>query len=386
MRPRIAMVSTYPPTRCGIATFARSLGEAMADSGSEVSVVGLGEGEAAAAVAHRHVSPEDLLATAQVLNSHDVVVLQHEFGIYDGPDGDSVLDILAATRVPVITVVHTVLPAPSHRQRRVMQGLLNASDAVVTMTSAAYRNVLRHYRARRGTVQVIPHGSPDLRRSLAPRPVERTPRLLTWGLISPGKGIEWGIEAMALLKDLSPAPEYVIAGRTHPKVRARDGEAYREELVSLAESLGVADRVSFIDEYLDAPSLANLVRSASAFLLPYDSTDQVTSGVLVEAMVAGGPVIATRFPHAVELLGTGAGLLVPHRSPQAIADAVRALVADEVRAAKMRRMTAGIGEAFLWPAVGQAYVSLADALWRRSLPRMARVDERELATRLRVAP
>lgn len=365
MSTDVAIVSTYPPTQCGIATFARSLGASMRQAGADVGIVALGDHPAASRdpeVIHNHRGDDDLPVTTHVLNGHDVVVLQHEYGIYGGRDGREIIDILERLRVPVVTVLHTVLRAPSSHQRRVMQGLLNASDAVVVMSEAAHQKLARNYAVRPGTVSVIPHGAPDLRPRGSGQPAHSPKRILTWGLLSEGKGIEWGIEAIGHLAAEGVDVDYVIAGRTHPKVLARDGDAYRRRLESLAHSHGVQERVTFVDEYLDGDALGNLIRTSDAFLLPYDNNDQVTSGVLVEAMIAGGPVIATRFPHARELLGGDVGIVVPQRDARAMAHAIRRVVTDELAATRMRRRSLAIGATFLWSSVGAEYVRLAREL------------------------
>ena len=372
MLPRIAMVSTYPPTQCGIATFAQSLSNAIVTAGGDVGVISLGD---APGVQHVHRGQRDLVATSQVMSEYDVVILQHEFGIYDGPDGEEVLAILAEARPPVITVVHTVPASPSARQRRILQTLLDVSDATVVLSHSADRALRRDYGVRPQSLRVIPHGSPDLGRlRMRPAPGADRPRLLTWGLLSRGKGIEWGITSLALLDDIDPAPEYVVAGCTHPKVRAHDGEEYRESLRELADSLGVGEQVRFVDDYMTTERLAGLVSTATAYLLPYDSREQITSGVLVEAMVAGGPVIATRFPHAVELLGNGTGYLVDHESPAEIADAFRSIVQDPGAAERTRALASALSQGFLWQSVGQSYVDLASELWR-SRARSSRLSD-----------
>lgn len=368
MSPDVAIVSTYPPTQCGIATFARSLGTSMAQSGARVDIVALGEHSGTpseSVVVHHHRDRADLPVTSHVLNGHDVVILQHEFGIYGGPDGREVLDILHHVTVPVITVLHTVLRTPSSNQRRVLQGILNATEAVVVMSEAAHQKLARNYAVRPGSLSVIPHGAPDLRPRGSGGPASPRKRILTWGLLSEGKGIEWGIEAIGHLKAQGIDVDYVIAGRTHPKVLAREGDVYRRHLEALACSRGVLEHVRFVDDYLDGAALGELIRSADAFLLPYDNNDQVTSGVLVEAMIAGGPVIATRFPHARELLSGDVGIVVPQRDARAMADAIARVVTDELAATRMRRRTLAIGESFLWSSVGAEYVLLAQGLARR---------------------
>jgi glycosyltransferase involved in cell wall biosynthesis len=169
---------------------------------------------------------------------------------------------------------------------------------------------------------------------------------------------------MALLRDRGVSGEYVIAGATHPNVRRTDGEAYRHSLIDLARRLGVADSVSLADAYLSDDGLSQLISESSVFLLPYDSREQITSGVLVEAIAAGGPVVATRFPHAAELLGTGAGILVDHRDPIAIADAVEHILRDGSASERMQERSRAIAADLDWGRVSEGYLALADRLWR----------------------
>jgi len=189
------------------------------------------------------------------------------------------------------------------------------------------------------------------------------PLVLSWGLLGPGKGIEWGIEAMSQLAGPGRTPRYLVAGQTHPKVLRREGEAYRSRLQERVMELGLAATVTFDGHYRHREALADLVASADVVLLPYDSTDQVTSGVLVEAVAAGRPVIATRFPHAVEMLKDGRGILVPHQDPTAIADALRTVLSRRTGpAAGPDGSVAMLPE--LWPAVADRYRQLADRLIR----------------------
>ena len=272
-------------------------------------------------------SPDSAGAAVRRLNGFDVVVIQHEYGIYGGSDGIDVLPIVDALTVPTIIVLHTVLQNPTAGQRHILLRLLAAADVVVTMTHTAKRRLVASYGADPAQVVVIPHGAVDHGH---PSPVERRPGarplVLTWGLLGPGKGIEWAIDAMAGLSDLRP--RYLVAGRTHPKIAHRDGEAYRDSLVQRARSAGVEDIVELDDRYLDAGALAGLVQRADVVLLPYDSREQVTSGVLIEAVAAGRPVVSTAFPHAIELLGDGTGLVVPQRDPSALEAALRRVLSE----------------------------------------------------------
>src|SRR6185369_2719192 len=183
-------------------------------------------------------------------------------------------------------------------------------------------------------VMVIPHGAPE---EVAAAIVARTgpPTLLTWGLLGPGKGIESVIDVLPQLRSLNPRPRYQVVGQTHPKVFERDGEAYRDGLIARAAAAGVGDMVSFPGSYLDGPALARVVARADVVVLPYESREQVTSGVLIEAVAAGKPVVATAFPHAIELLGGGAGLVVPHGDPAALARALRRVLTEPGLATSM---------------------------------------------------
>jgi polysaccharide biosynthesis protein PslF len=217
-------------------------------------------------------------------------------------------------------------------------------------------------------VSIIAHGAPDMGSAKARTAVtfrSARPTILTWGLLGPGKGIEWGIEAMDMLRDVNA--QYVVAGQTHPKVLLRSGEAYRTALHERVRALGLGHTVMFDPRYRDPEALASLVRSADVVLLPYDSVDQVTSGVLIEAIAAGKPVVATRFPHAIELLGEGAGILVTHRNPDEIAGALRTLITQGEVAARMANIAAATAPGLRWSAVAEQYRALAGKLIAASI-------------------
>ncbi len=376
MAQSISMLSTFPPTRCGIATFGQSLADSLTRHGIQIRRVVLDYGEEMSdhdGFDGFHQRESDAARTARALNSADVAIIQHEFGIFGGDDGEEVLSIVDRLGIPIITVLHTVPAAPRAAQRRILQRLLDISDAIIALSYSATRVLRRGYEVRPRTLHVIPHGSTDLwhaRRQVDPPPPTR---LLTWGLIGRGKGLEWMLQALALVDDIDPLPEYIIAGSTHPKVLRDEGDRYRQDLIDLVDSLGLEDRVTFIDGYLDNDQLAELVRQATAFALPYDNDEQVTSGVLVEALTAGGPVIATRFPHAQELLGTGTGLLVNRRNPEELAEAIRTVARDAARIRVMKEASVAASRDFLWHRVAEDYLTLADELTtfdeRRLVPR-----------------
>jgi len=328
--PSIAFLSTYPPTSCGLATFTAALRGAVADGrGSDeglgvVSLVDSPLGEFKAEVVHEHFNGDraSLVGAIEALNSYDAVFVQHEYGIYGGPDGSEVLDLLSGLEIPAVVTLHTVLSRPSPNQRSILEKVVALAERTIVMSDTANRRLVNGYRVDPAKVRVVPHGArvslggPSLANGA--RPV-----VLTWGLIGPGKGLEMAIDAFAGLRDLRPLPRYVILGKTHPKVQASQGDAYREGLVARVRALGLDAAVEFDGRYLDNDALTVAVRQSDLVVLPYESTEQVTSGVLVEALAAGKPVIATAFPHAVELLGTGAGIVVPHNDPMALTAALR---------------------------------------------------------------
>ncbi|MBU6347477.1 MAG: glycosyltransferase [Actinomycetales bacterium] len=367
---RIAILSTYPPTECGIATFARSLAEALKVNGARVDILQIADSVTSSSnsqVVAQHRGKSDISKTAQILNAYDQVLIQHEFGIFDGPDGDEIFELLDALQVPVAVVLHTVLTEPSLRQRAILNYICDKAAAVITMTQAGRAKLIANYDVAVSNVHVIGHGARAISdsSSLAARENAR-PRILTWGLIGPGKGIEWAIDAVAALQDLDSPPEYVIAGQTHPHVKHRDGESYRDGLKASINQYGIADSVNFIDHYLTDSELDELITSADVVLLPYDSVEQVTSGVLVEALVAGVPIVATNFPHAREVLSDNSGILVKQRDALGIALAIRAILTSKNRADAMRHRLNRKSNAYLWPAIGKKYLEVLNSLQRES--------------------
>jgi glycosyltransferase involved in cell wall biosynthesis len=367
---KFGFVSTYPPTLCGLATFTAALRGAMTQGGmtnagdvvrlldvpqppsSDPAVIGdLVAGD-----------PAGALRAARLLQHSDVAIVQHEYGVYGGRDGDHALLLLAALTVPTIVVMHTVLSSPTPHQKSVLEEVARLADAVVTMTDTARGRLADGYAVDMSKVSVIAHGAPPVRVNHSPLFRSARPTVLTWGLIGPGKGIEWGIQAMASLTDLEL--RYVVAGQTHPKVLLHEGEAYRDRLREQVRTLGLGNTVTLDSQYRHQAALAELVDSADIVLLPYDSTDQVTSGVLIEAVAALKPVVATRFPHAIELLGGGAGVLVPQQDPAAMAAALRHLITNREMTAGMTRAAGASAPELMWPAVAARYRQLADELIR----------------------
>lgn len=363
--PRFGILSTHPPTPCGLATFSAALADGLAAKGAAVSVVRIADGSDSA---HPNVvgelvngSSSSVAESAELLNRSDVAVIQHEYGVYGGPDGDEVVQVMKGLRIPSIVIAHTVLKDPTPHQRSVLEEVVALADQVVVMSEAARVRLCAGYAVDHDKVATIPHGA------ALPSTAEHVqrsgrPTILTWGLLGPGKGIERMIEAMGALRHLPNPPRYLIAGRTHPKVLAAQGEAYREALVEKAQRVGVADAVDFDAVYRDPAELTAFIQTADVVVLPYDSREQVTSGVLVDSIASGRPVIATAFPHAVELLGSGAGTVVGHDDPEALVDALRRLLTDQRVAGSMASEARELAPTMAWPVVADAYLEHARRL------------------------
>jgi glycosyltransferase involved in cell wall biosynthesis len=362
--PTVALVSTYPPTVCGLATFTSNLSAAIAAPESGWSAVVVRIMDRAEADVHEEVVAQwitgdraSLSRAVAAIESSDAVVLQHEYGLFGGPDGQDVLELIEAVQVPLVAVLHTVLRDPTSHQRHILDQVMSSASLTVVQSEAARRRLIAVHGADAEQVVVVPHGAAANFVGPVLSDIER-PAVLTWGLLGPGKGIEHGISALSLLQERSLAPVYIVAGQTHPKVLAAQGEHYRHQLQDQSRGLGIADRVYFDDSYRDWESLRALVRSVDVVLLPYDSRDQVSSGVLVEAIASGKPVVATRFPHAEELLSQGAGLTVPQGDFRAMAAALDRVLYEPDLAARMAAVSRREGAALLWPAVGATYRSL----------------------------
>ena len=363
--PRVGIVSTFPPTRCGIARFTSalvsSLGEVAPDL--DVDLVRLIDGRPPTSALGQvgmeidPNSPVSIRAAARHLDRCDVVILQHEYGIFGDNDGESVLELVDSIDRPLITVAHTVVSSPSNRQRRIMEHLHDTSRLVVLSESARTALVSSHS-IPRSEVVVIPHGS---RWSAMPPPSGPARRLITWGLLGPGKGLERSLEAMVELRDLDPSPHYRIVGRIHPVVARNQGAAYRRRIEGMVRDLGIDDIVEFVDRYVADDELYEMVRRSHVVVIPYDNTDQVTSGVVTDALAAGRPVVATRFPHAEELVAAGPGIVVDHDS-SALADGIRALAESPEVYDRAARAAAAKGRELSWTSGAIRYAEFIRSL------------------------
>lgn len=378
-KPAVAFVSTYPPTMCGLATFTASLRGAIDENRGnkgDLDVVELIEGTRQSPRRPEVVAtldpadPFSLRMAADRLSTYDAVILQHEYGIWGPNMGQPVVDLVNRLNTNLITTLHTVLPSPTRAQEYIIEAMWTRSAYTVVPTQAARDLLATRYSLDSRSLIVIPHGTDPFLRSVARlrrfmTSDIRPPRLLTWGLIGPGKGLEWSIRAVGQLKTHHPDISYTIAGKTHPKVLLNEGEAYRRFLERLVSEMGLEDNVRFIDDYISSGLLRDLLTGTGLVVLPYDSTDQIVSGVLVEAIAANVPVVATAFPHAVELAEAGAVEAVPHREPEAIAQSVGRLLETPFAWEQMVKAQRTVASGFDWGHVAEEYERLVDDVMTR---------------------
>lgn len=360
---RVAVVGNFPPLKCGIATFTSDLVEQLAlhqaDILTEVHALVDRVDEPVPPGAGATILRDDAQAyrgAAQAINAAgaDAVWLQHEYGIFGGNDGELVCEFVDRIAAPLIVTLHTVLQEPSANQRRILEHLIARASLVMVMSEHSRDLLARCYGAPHEIIRVIAHGAPDrpfgrqdtFKQMLG---LERRDVLMTFGLLGPGKGLERVIEALPRIAERHPQVLYRIVGATHPNLVAREGEAYRERLQSLARTLGVERHVEWEDRFLDTDDLLGQIEACDIYLTPYFNLQQSTSGTLSYAVALGKAVISSPYVHARELLADGVGVLIEPDSADAIADAVIALLDDRERLAAIQRCAYDKGRTTIWP-------------------------------------
>jgi glycosyltransferase involved in cell wall biosynthesis len=367
---RIAFIGNSLPRHCGIATFTTDLRQAVESfcPGVDTAIVAMTDR------GHRYDYPStviaeihdakatDYLRAADLLNAEkfDVVCLQHEFGIFGGSAGDRILPLLARLTMPVVTTLHTVLAEPTAKQRAVMERVIARSARLVVMAEKA-RGLLRTvYQTPDDKIVVIPHGIPDFplvgsAGAKAELGFSDRTVILTFGLLSPNKGIEVMIEAMPNILKSRPDAVYVVLGATHPNLIRDQGEAYREGLAARARELGIAEHVVFLDRFVDQPTLLRFISMCDLYVTPYLSEAQMTSGTLSYSFGLGKPVVSTPYWHAQELLADGRGILVPFGDSKAIGDAIAGLLTDDGRRRAMGERAYAESRSMVWKRIAGRY-------------------------------
>lgn len=366
---RIALVGNFLPRQCGIATYTTDTFTALRarfpDSAIDVYAMNdRPEGYDYPEAVVGTIAQDDRLsyveaARAIAESGADVLWLQHEYGIFGGKAGDHILALLDRVTIPVVVTLHTVLEQPSPDQRRVMEALLRRAARVIVMAERGRETLVKTFGARRTAISVIPHGVPD--RALVD-PATLKDRfgwagrdvVLTFGLLSPDKGIETMIAALPAIAERRPEVLYVVLGATHPHLIAREGEAYRERLKAVAAELGVGDHVEFIDEFVEHNGLIDRLQAADIYVTPYRNPAQVTSGTLSYAIGVGRPVVSTPYIHATEILADGHGVLVDFGDSEAFAREIGGLLASDRNRLALSERAYARGRTMIWPRNAEA--------------------------------
>ena len=375
---RIGICSTYAPRACGLATFAADLENSLnlTTNVGDVSIIAMVDSEqvsdeprAPIIVEIAEADAHSYLVAARRANAIcDVVIVQHEFGIFGGTEGELVLEFLRALTIPSILTLHTVLSAFSPRQASLLRSASALADRVTVFTPTARDLLIRQRIVDEAKIHIVPHGAPSA--LFGAKPEEARNRLdlvdrfviSTFGLVSPGKGLELAVEAMRDVADSVPSAVLVVAGRTHPGESRRNGEHYRSSLVALVERLGLGEHVRFIDSFLPVETVADVLAATDVFVTPYINAEQIVSGALTFAVASGCPVVSTGYLYARDLLASGAGTIVEGRRPATFAGAILAYANNETFRAAARAEASRIGAGMHWSAVGQQIADLADGL------------------------
>jgi glycosyltransferase involved in cell wall biosynthesis len=366
---KVAMLGNHVPRQCGIATFTTDLRDAIAGVVPEVDcfVVAMND------PGRRHQYPpcvrfeiaeSDLSSYRRAadflnVNGVDVACVQHEYGIFGGKAGSHVLTLLRELRMPIVTTLHTIMADPNSQQRAVMDELTRLSERVVVMSAQGADLLHSVHGVPVSKIDLIPHGIPDV--PPAPRSkfqlgVEGQSVILTFGLLSPDKGIEFVIDALPAILKRFPETVYIVLGATHPHVKERHGETYRHMLETRARDLGVDSNVIFHDRFVSQAELTDFLSAADIYITPYLKPEQITSGTLAYAVGSGRAVISTPYRYATEILADGRGVLVPWRDGDSIAREVIDLLGNDEKRLAMRARAAAYGRSMLWPEVGRAYM------------------------------
>lgn len=365
----IINVGTYPPKQCGIATFSQDLRKSLMKAGHTVLATALSDqeyeyhyGPEVVIEIGQHEKSDYLKAASQINNNSAVnlVIIQHEYGIYGGPEGNYLLHFCSALQKPFIVITHTVLPNPENSRYKVLADLTEQAAAVVCMTENSAALLQQIYQVPSSKLHMISHGVPDFRPK-SPRALKRRYGLqnrniiTTFGLIGPGKGLELGIRAVADVLTKHPDCTYLILGQTHPMLQRSEGEKYRQMLEQLVNNLGITEKVKFVNRFLSDEELGDYLYLTDIYLSPYPNLDQAVSGTLTFAVGTGRAIVSTPYAHALELLSEGRGLLASQPDYHELAQLIKSILSDPELKTRLQNETGKFGHTMSWTQVGRRY-------------------------------
>ena len=366
-RIKVGFLSTYPPRECGIATFTQDLVKELKQQKQlKAGILAVSDrkynygGDVIAELPQQ--SREKYAEAAEQINRSDIQVLaiEHEYGIYGGDCGEYLLDLLGRVEKPVVTTLHTVLPNPNEKQKNILRALGGKSRKIVTMASNSRAILHDIYGIPLKKVTVIPHGVPEF--DLPSREVLKKESHLegrtvvsTFGLISPGKGLEYGIEAIAETAKKHPDILYLVLGQTHPVIKRQFGEAYRESLEKLVDDLSLRRNVRFVDRYLSKEELVRYLKLSDVYMTPYLSKDQAVSGTLAYAVGYGRAIVSTPYLYAQEMLADGRGMLAKFRDAGSLSGCMNRIIEHPEQKKSMEQKTQQLGRGMTWKRVAEKY-------------------------------
>jgi len=367
----VAFLSTYPPRECGLATFTQDLVRELDNSNllSRPRVIAVSDDSYnysdRVMLEIEQYDKKSYIDAADAINRSDVelLVIEHEYGIFGGKSGDYILELVDRLQIPAITTLHTVLPRPERKQKEILRRLGEKSVKVVTMASNTVPVLESVYDISPSKIEVIPHGVPY--RIVQPREklkekfgLSGRSVVSTFGLISPGKGLEYGIEAIAKVAKTHKDVIYLILGQTHPVIKRISGESYRQRLMKMVERLGISDHVMFVERYLTKDEIINYLQMSDIYMTPYIGKDQAVSGTLAYAVGYGRVIVSTPYSYAKEMLADGRGLLAEFRDANSLAKQIRYVLEHPEEKKKMEQKTLEFGRAMMWSNVASRYTKL----------------------------
>lgn len=366
----ILFLSTYPPRACGIATFTQDLISELQKTGRvNAAVAAISDSDYSYPPIVRFTieqQNEDAYAEAaeKINNSgFDLLMVEHEYGIFGGKWGKYLLNLTKHLKIPYFMTLHTVLPNPSDQQREIMSRLASGSRKIITMAGNTVDILNEVYQIDREKIEVVHHGVPEYpaaERDTLKKELGLTGRFIvsTFGLISPGKGLEYGIEAIARVAKKHPEILYLILGQTHPVVKRTDGEKYREKLERTVKNFGLEEKVRFVNRYLKIEEIIRYLQLSDVYMTPYLGKDQAVSGTLAYAAGYGRVIISTPYLYAQEMLSGGRGLLADFRNPAALAEQIEKVMLHPKQQEKMERRTRELGKTMYWSQVALNYLRI----------------------------
>ena len=383
---RVAFIGNHLPRRCGIATFTHDLHRAVADARPdlETGVVAMtdpGRSYDYPPAVRYQIHDETIgeyVQAAAFLNEarFDVVCLQHEYGIFGGEAGKNIIELLSRLEMPIVTTLHTVLPQPSPVQSDVIRRIIDLSTKTIVMSEKGNELLRSVHNVPARNIEVIPHGIPDFpfletHHAKAKFGFVGKMVILTFGLLSPSKGIETVIDAMPEIIKSCPDAVYVILGATHPNLVRNQGEAYRESLAARVQELGIADHVVFLNQFVDQATLLDFISMCDVYATPYLNEAQMTSGTLAYSFGLGKVVVSTPYWHAKELLSDGRGILVPFGDAKAVGTEIAGLLTNDIRRHSMRKRAYAASRSMTWAQVAERYVTVFETARERPRPRIS---------------